>query len=130
MRRSATMTEIPRPVPTSRPVTRVVVIDSGIGIGPRVEIERAGGMLAQDAGWTVGGDRTVQRAGHGRPLERSRYDAEQSSGAQQPGNRQCERAFGHRRKIRKAIVIDLLLAADLVKFNDLDIVRIGEISDR
>ena len=72
----------------------------------------------------------LQRAGHGRALERSRYDAEQSIGAQQPGNRQGERAFGHRRKIRKATVIDLLLAADFVEFDDLDVVRIGEIGDR
>ena len=83
-------------------------------------------MPAQDAGRTAGSDRSVQRAGHSRALERSRHGAEQPIGAQQPGNRQGERAFGHSRDIRKAIVIDLLLAADVVELNDLDIMsRIG-----
>ncbi len=91
-------------------------------------------MLAHDGCRAFGayfavGDRVIDGVG----LGCGRYAAKQIIGAKQRRNRERERRVRHLRKACKAAVVDLLVAAHLVKTYRLDnalIVKIGNVRIR
>ena len=86
--------------------------------------------LAQDARRAGGAAWAMERLAHGLALGAAGDDRDQPVGAQQARDGQRHGRPRHVGERRKAVVVDLLLPADLVEFHHLDVQRIVEIGDR
>jgi hypothetical protein len=98
-----------------------------IGIGLRIEIKGAVGLLTQDAGRAVGRYGPIEAPTYGIPLNGTRDDAEQAISSQEARDRQRQCLVRNIFVTREALIIDLLLAAGLIKSDNLDVERVMEI---
>jgi hypothetical protein len=98
-----------------------------IGVGLRIEIKGAVGLLTQDAGRASGRYWPIEGSTNGIPLDGARDDAEQAIGSQEARDRKRQCLLGNIVVMREALIIDLLLAAGLVKSDNLDVERVMEI---
>jgi hypothetical protein len=98
-----------------------------IGIGLRIEIKSTVGLLTQDAGWAASRYGPKEAPTNGIPLDRSRDDAEQAISSQEARNRQRQCLLGNVVVTCEALIIDLLLAAGLIKSDNLDVERVMEV---
>jgi hypothetical protein len=98
-----------------------------IGVGLRIKVKGAVSLLAQDAGWAVGRYWPIEGPANGVPLNEAWNNAEQAIGSQETRDRQRQCLLGNVAIMHETLIIDLLLAAGLVKSNNLDVERVMEI---
>src|SRR6185437_4203549 len=102
---------------------------SDMRIGLPVEIKRACLVRAQDACGAAFRDRPLERQPHCLALGGARHHAIEPLRPQQARHRQRHCLQRYVGEPGKALVIDLLLPADLVEVDQLDVERVVEIGD-
>ena len=98
-----------------------------VGVG--VEMEFRVGMSPQDAGRASGGDGAGEGLLDGICFELSGDSNDEVSSRHQGGAGEAESMGGDGVEVRKAAVVDLLLAAGFVEFDDFDGLWIIEVGD-